>query len=180
MLNSDDVLRFWFEEVSPEQWWTRSDELDRKVRERFADLHRQACASELFSWRKTAAGRLAEVIVLDQFSRNLYRDDGKAFAQDALALALAQEAVAGGHDQQLPTERRVFFYLPYMHSESLVIHEIACQLFAQPGLENNLAFEKKHKAILDRFGRYPHRNASLGRISTAEELEFLKQPGSSF
>lgn len=110
----------------------------------------------------------------------MYRDTGRAFAQDALALALAQELVASGQDRSLPIAQRVFAYMPYMHSESAVIHEQALTLFAQPGMENNLNFERRHKAIIDRFGRYPHRNAVLGRTSTAEELAFLSEPGSSF
>ena len=118
--------------------------------------------------------------MLDQFSRNVYRDTARAFAQDALALALAQELVASGHDRSLPTAQRVFAYMPYMHSESALIHEQVLALFAQPGMENNLDFERRHKAIIDRFGRYPHRNAVLGRTSTPEELAFLNEPGSSF
>ena len=118
--------------------------------------------------------------MLDQFSRNVYRDTARAFAQDALALALAQELVASGQDRNLPTAQRVFAYMPYMHSESALIHEQALALFAQPGMENNLDFERRHKAIIDRFGRYPHRNAVLGRTSTPEELAFLSEPGSSF
>ena len=118
--------------------------------------------------------------MLDQFSRNIHRDTAEAFANDALALALAQEAVARGCDRELPPVERAFLYLPWMHSESALIHEEALRLFAAPGLEKNLDFERRHKAIIDRFGRYPHRNAVLGRASTADELEFLKQPGSSF
>lgn len=118
--------------------------------------------------------------MLDQFSRNVYRNEAKAFANDALALALAQEAVAHCLDSQLPVQQRAFMYLPYMHSESLAIHNVALQLFDQPGLEGNLDFEIKHRDIIERFGRYPHRNEMLGRESSAEEIEFLKQPGSSF
>ena len=102
------------------------------------------------------------------------------FANDALALRLAEEAVAAGADLKLPVEERRFVYMPYMHSESAAVHETAMRLFATPGLETNLEFERRHKAIIDRFGRFPHRNALLGRPSTAEEIEFLKQPGSSF
>jgi uncharacterized protein (DUF924 family) len=134
----------------------------------------------LFAWRATPEGRLAEVLVLDQFSRNVYRDTPRAFAQDALALALAQELVASGQDRSLPLEQRKFAYMPYMHSESLAIHAQATALFAQPGLENNLDFELRHQAIITRFGRYPHRSAILGRTSSAEELAFLSEPGSGF
>ncbi len=174
------VNYFWFNETTPAQWWEKEIAFDAKVKARFGSLHSEAVRCELFHWRKAVEGRLGEIIVLDQFSRNLYRDDARAFSNDAFALALAQEAVQRGDDQKLPAIQKVFLYLPYMHSESLVIHEVALKLFAQPGLESNLDFEKKHKAILDRFGRYPHRNAVLGRPSTKEELEFLKQPNSSF
>ena len=123
---------------------------------------------------------MAEIVALDQFSRNVYRDTARAFAQDALALALAQELVASGQDRSLPLAQRSFAYMPYMHSESALIHAQAVALFSQPGMEDALRFELRHQAIIARFGRYPHRNAILGRISTAEELAFLGEPGSSF
>ncbi len=118
--------------------------------------------------------------MLDQFSRNVYRDTPRAFAQDALALVLAQELVASGQDRSLPKAQRVFAYMPYMHSESALVHTQAVALFTQLGIQDNLNFELRHKAIIDRFGRYPHRNTILGRTSTAEELAFLSEPGSSF
>ena len=118
--------------------------------------------------------------MLDQFSRNMYRDQPQAFACDALALALAQTAVATQADRHLEMRQRAFIYMPYMHSESPLIHSEAQALFSQTGLESSLASEHQHKTIIDRFGRYPHRNAILGRASTAEELEFLASPGSSF
>lgn len=176
----DAVLRFWYEELDSADWWRKSPALDRRIAKAFGPTLAAAARCELYAWRVDPPGRLAEVIVLDQFSRNIHRDTAGAFANDALALALAQEAVALGCDRQLPVERRVFLYLPYMHSESALIHEVALRLFDTPGLEHNLEFERRHKAIIDRFGRYPHRNALLGRSSTAEELAFLEQPGSSF
>ena len=118
--------------------------------------------------------------MLDQFSRNVYRDTPLAFAQDPLALALAQELVASGQDQRLPVAQRIFAYMPYMHSESVLVHAQATRPFSQPGMEDNLRFELRHKEIIDRFGRYPHRNAILGRESTPEELAFLSEPGSAF
>lgn len=174
------VLDFWFEELTPAQWFKKDAALDRTISQRFGALHTQAAQCECYTWRQTAQGRLAEIIVLDQFSRNIYRDDVRAFATDALALALAQEALATGADAELTVQQRVFLYMPYMHSESAAIHDVAMQLFDQAGLENNYDVEVRHKAIIDRFGRYPHRNALLGRASTDEELAFLKQPGSSF
>ena len=118
--------------------------------------------------------------MLDQFSRNVYRDTPRAFAQDALALVLAQELVASAQDRSLPNAQRVFAYMPYMHSESALVHTQAVTLFTQLGKQDNLNFELRHKAIIDRFGRYPHRNAILGRPSSAEAPAFLAEPGSSF
>lgn len=122
----------------------------------------------------------AEIIVLDQFSRNIFRHTPQAFAYDSMALVLAQEAIDHGASQSLNAIERSFLYLPFMHSESQRIHQIAEQLFRSNGIDQNYEFELKHKAIIDRFGRYPHRNEILGRTSTAEEIEFLKQPNSSF
>ena len=175
-----EILKFWFEEIEPPQWWKKDEALDRLIAERFSDTHRRATRCELFEWRQDAHGRLAEVIVLDQFSRNMFRNSPLSFAYDALALALAQEAIAVGADQSLNQAERGFLYMPYMHSESLQIHEIATELFRDNGNQNSLDFELRHKAIIARFGRYPHRNGILGRESTAEEIEFLKQPGSGF
>lgn len=174
------ILDFWFAEITPAQWWAKSDDFDRLVEARFGAVLQAAARCELYAWRATPAGRLAEVIVLDQFSRNIHRGKAAAFANDALALGLAQEAVAAGADKGLLLAQRAFLYLPYMHSESAAIHAQAVALFSQPGLEHNLDFELRHKAIIDRFGRYPHRNAVLGRASTAEEVAFLQTPGSSF
>lgn len=174
------VLDFWFDEVGPARWWVKDAELDAQISHRFADLHRQAARCELYRWRQQPEGRLAEIIVLDQFSRNMFRHSAEAFAQDALALGLAQEALSVHTQQALNPAQRSFLYLPFMHSESLLIHELAVTLFSEKGLEMNYDFELKHKAIIERFGRYPHRNALLGRASTAEETAFLKEPGSSF
>ena len=180
MATPHDVLQFWFEEATPKQHFGKDAAFDAAIRERFADTHAAAARGELATWRDTADGRLAEVIVLDQFSRNLFRDDVRAFATDSMALVLAQEAIHVGADHEIPAAQRAFLYMPFMHSESRVIHVDAERLFRQSGLERNYDFELKHKTIIERFGRYPHRNAVLGRVSTAEELAFLKQPGSMF
>lgn len=179
-MQADDILHFWFQELSPEQHFAQEDTIDAMIRVRFGATLEAARRCELWNWRSTPQGRLAEIVVLDQFSRNIHRGSALAFAQDAQALALAQELVAGGHDQALPPAQRAFAYMPYMHSESLVVHAQAMVLFDQPGLENNFRFEVAHRDIIARFGRYPHRNAALGRTSTAQELAFLAQPGSSF
>ena len=176
----DDVIAFWFETLEPAQWYAQSNALDGMIAARFGALHAAAARCELFDWRRSPKGRLAEIIVLDQFSRNILRGTAGAFAHDAVALALAQEAVRAGADAALPAVQRAFLYLPYMHSESLTIHAEAMTLFAAPGMETNLDFERQHKAIVDRFGRYPHRNAVLNRASSPEELAFLATPGSSF
>jgi len=197
------VLDFWFSEIEPAQWWKIDADFDRALGERFGHLHGQAMRAELYGWRSSPEGRLAEIIVLDQFSRNLFRNDRRAFDADAMALVLAQargvplvvdpvmvakgghpllaqEAVACGADMALPQDQRAFVYMPYMHSESRIIHAVAEGLFRERAPKNNHGFELRHKAIIDRFGRYPHRNAVLQRESTAEEIAFLKEPGSSF
>jgi uncharacterized protein (DUF924 family) len=174
------VLKFWFEEIDPAMWWKKDPQFDAMLVARFSGLHARAVRCELFEWRSKAEGRLAEIIVLDQFSRNMFRNTPQAFANDALALALAQEAIANGADKELTSTQRSFLYLPYMHSESLVIHNIAVDLYRKNGLKGNLDFELRHRKIIERFGRYPHRNKILGRQSTAEEIEFLSRPGSGF
>ena len=174
------ILHFWFTELTPKQHFAKDAALDETIRTRFGATLESAAKCELFVWRATPEGRLAEVLVLDQFSRNAYRDTPQAFAQDALALALAQELVASGQDRSLPLAQRVFAYMPYMHSESALVHAQAVALFAQPGMEDTLRFELHHQEIIDRFGRYPHRNALLSRESTPEELAFLSEPGSGF
>ncbi|AWV87609.1 DUF924 family protein [Acinetobacter radioresistens] len=179
-MNYQEILDFWFNPEHQSLWFSKSDTFDQKIRQNFSKVHAQAVQAELWSWRKTADGRLAEIIVLDQFSRNLYRDQPLAFAQDGLALALAQEAISLNLDAQLNPEQRSFLYMPFMHSESKMMHEFALKLFQRLGNPVNLDYEKRHKKIIERFGRYPHRNKILGRESTPEELEFLDQPGSSF
>jgi uncharacterized protein (DUF924 family) len=174
------VLRFWFDELSPAQWWRVDPELDRLIRDRFGETHRAAQAGELDAWRDQPEGRLAEIIVLDQFSRNIHRGTPRAFACDAMALALAQEAVRAGADRAFAPAQRAFVYMPYMHSESARVHVQAERLFREMTSPQSLEAELQHKAIIDRFGRYPHRNQILGRVSTDEELAFLEQPGSSF
>lgn len=179
-MQAQDILHFWFEELTDKQHFVKDPALDEMMRKRFGSTLEAAARCELFAWRGTPQGRLAEIIVLDQFSRNIFRDTPRAFAQDALALVLAQELVASRQDRDLPVAQRVFAYMPFMHSESVVIHEQAVQLFSQPGLEGNLDFELRHKAIIERFGRYPHRNLVLDRASSAPEIAFLGEPGSSF
>lgn len=176
----NEVLNFWFEETKPAMWWAIDADFDRLIQHRFLALLDQAAQGELYAWRETAKGRLAEIIVLDQFSRNIHRNTPAAFSQDAMALVLAQEAVGAGAHRELSPLESAFLLLPYMHSESRLIHAQAERLYREFAPSNNYDFELKHKLIIDRFGRYPHRNAILGRTSTDEEVEFLKQPGSGF
>jgi uncharacterized protein (DUF924 family) len=174
------ILNFWFDEIDPALWWKKDDTFDALLVQRFSDVYTRATRCELFEWRKQPEGRLAEIIVLDQFSRNMFRGSAGAFAYDAMSLAMSQEAVACGADHELKPQQRCFLYMPFMHSESLQIHEIAVELFRQAGMQNHLEFELSHKRIIEKFGRYPHRNKILGRTSTAEEVEFLTRPDSSF
>jgi uncharacterized protein (DUF924 family) len=181
------VLGFWFGvprgKARPE-WFRKDEKFDGEIRRRFGELHAAAARRELDGWRGQRESMLALVVVLDQFSRNLFRDDPRAFAQDGYARECAREALARGDDAaSLPVERQ-FLYLPFEHSEDAADQELAVRLMSQ--LE---AYEEtrgltgwavKHKVIIDRFGRFPHRNACLGRASTQEELEFLEQPGSGF
>ena len=165
------VLDFWFTEENHPFQFARNNGFDAQIRAQFFDIWQQAARGELSHWRDTLQGRLAEIIILDQFSRNLFRDSPQAFAQEAVRQP--------GFADLLPHERH-FMLMPLMHSESQVIHEQAVPLFERYTNENALAFEIKHKVIIDHFGRYPHRNAVLGRKTTEEEAEFLKQEGSSF
>lgn len=172
------VLHFWFEELKPNQWYEKNKVLDDNIRINFGALHKQAIAGELSNWRDNILGRLAEIIIFDQFSRNIFRGLPQSFAYDSLALILAQEAVRTGEVSGLPENMRAHILLPYMHSESKIIHEIAVELYKEFSVDPT--WEIRHKVIIDRFGRYPHRNAILGRKSTPEEIEFLKGSGSSF
>jgi len=180
MYKIEDVLNFWFQDLSPNDWFKKDPQLDKKISDKFSNLLYATIAGELFEWRRSATGTLAQVIVLDQFSRNIFRDRKEAFSQDPLALAIAQDAIEKGFDLELSIQQRGFLYMPFMHSESAFIHRKAAQLFSLKGLELNLDFELKHKAIIDRFGRYPHRNIILNRESTAEEKLFLQEQDSAF
>lgn len=169
-----NVLKFWFEELQPEDWFAVKAELDELIKQRFGSLRDAALRGELYEWRKSPKGRLAEIILLDQFSRNIYRGMPEAFAADSLALCLAQEIVLQKLDVNFNSQEKNFAYMPYMHSESYLIQEKAIELFSAPDLEEGLRYAIMHKDIIERFGRYPHRNKILGRSSTPEEIEFLK------
>jgi uncharacterized protein (DUF924 family) len=179
MPSADDVIQFWFG-LKQDDWFVGSPALDAQIRDRFGATHAAVASGETFGWRATAEGRLAEILVLDQFSRNIFRGSGKAFTFDGIALVLSQEAVSRGVDQELEGPRKTFLYMPYMHSESPVVHEEAMRLFTALGDENVLKYERAHFEVIKRFGRYPRRNGPLGRESTAEELEYIAKNAGPF
>lgn len=179
-MGPEAILQFWFQELEPSHWFVKDPNLDEEIRRRFIEIHSKVSQGLTKEWRHTAKGTLAEILVLDQFSRNMFRDTPEAFAYDSMALELAQKAIEAGRAKELSPVQKSFLYMPFMHSESKEIHARAVLLFSEPGLEQNLKYEYAHKKIIDRFGRYPHRNKILGRSSTPEEVEFLKTEGSSF
>jgi len=180
MEEANGVLDFWFGELSPDQWFTEDSALDKTITSQFSKLRATAARGELWPWRATATGRLAEIILLDQFSRNIFRHQAEAFSADNIALILAQEAVSVEADKVLTVQQRAFLYMPFMHSESLAIHDVALELFSQEGLEREYTFELRHQQVIEKFGRYPHRNHVLGRESTPEEITFLKNNPKGF
>jgi uncharacterized protein (DUF924 family) len=196
MMEAVDVLEFWFgAEGTPPlanapSWFKKDPAFDGEIRERFGSTLQRAVRGELEAWKDTPRGRLAFIVLLDQFSRNAYRDTPAMFAQDALALEASLLGQRLGQDLSLSTVERLFFYLPMMHAEDLVLQRRCLERYAQLLAEapedlqkhcsNSLEFAKKHLAFIERFGRFPHRNAILSRSSTPEEVAFLAQPGSSF
>jgi uncharacterized protein (DUF924 family) len=168
----EQVIRYWFEELQPAAWFRKDTRVDDAIRERFGVLHDEV-AQILPPQLTTARECLAAVIVLDQFSRNMFRGSPRSFATDALALSISQHAIAVGLDQQLDRQQRWFLYMPFQHSEDRGMQARAIELFTQLGDRENLGYAQRHKEIIDRFGRFPHRNEVLGRVSTPEELEFI-------
>ena len=180
MIQPQEILTFWFEEISPAQWWRKNSAFDTALRQRFGAIHRTATDDGLAHWRGDAYGRLAEIIVLDQFSRNLFRNQAEAFASDDIALQLAEDTIKLGLDQALPPAKRAFLYMPFMHAESLEQQRNSVKLFATIAETGNLRSAHQHFNVIKKFGRFPHRNAPLGRPSTPAEEIFLRQPGASF
>ena len=177
---ASEVLDFWFEEHGPKDWFAKNPEFDAKIRSLFGALHARAARGELDDWIETPKGALALILVLDQFSRNLYRDSARAFACDPKALEITRLAVEKGLHNGLAERERVFVFVPFEHSEDRRDQELSVKYFASLADKSYLEWAEKHKAIIERFGRYPHRNAALGRKSTPEEIAFLAGPGSSF
>jgi len=186
------VLEFWFgtpelsdTEAVTSRWFRKDPAFDAEIRQRFGPLIEQALAGELQDWAWQPGPAVARILLLDQFPRNAFRGSPRAFAGDALALAAAQQMVAQAQDQALPPLRRVFVYLPFEHAESLPMQEESVRLFTRlaqeaPSLQGYLDYAMRHHEVIQRFGRFPHRNTLLERSSTPEEQAFLQQPGSSF
>jgi uncharacterized protein (DUF924 family) len=176
----DEILRFWFETLKPEDWYRKNPAIDAAITARFGATYEALKTGVPPEWVAEPKGVLAAILVLDQFPRNMFRDDPRAFATDGAALALAKRAIGEGIDMQLPPEQRAFIYMPFQHSEARDDQARSIALFTSLGVPLNLDFAQRHQAIIARFGRFPHRNSVLGRTSTAEELAFLQEPGSSF
>jgi uncharacterized protein (DUF924 family) len=186
------VLDFWFgrhgdrgRDTPRRQWFEKSDAFDEQIRDRFGTLIPRAIAGELQSWSAEPEGAVAQILVLDQFPRNVFRGSAQAFAGDSRALAAARALVDSGADRTLPGVQRVFVYLPFEHAEDMTAQNESLRLFGQleseaPEVGDMLVWAQRHHDVIARFGRFPHRNAAIGRTSTAGEIEFLKQPGSSF
>ena len=178
MHDPESVLTFWF--ANRAKWFASDPAFDAAIGERFTAVHDAVTSGGCDDWLMTPRGRLAFVIVLDQFSRNMFRDSAQSFAWDEHALAVALDALDAGDDRAVPPDARSFLYLPLMHAEDLEMQERAVALYAQAGDADGSKFAEQHRAIIRRFGRFPHRNQALGRASTASELTFLQQPGSRF
>ena len=175
-----DILDFWFSETSGPKWFAKEPSFDAVVSARYGAVLQDAKRGELFQWRETIRGRLAEIIVLDQFSRNLFRDSPRAYSADSIARRLARTAIEQGFDIAMTRQERLFIYLPFEHSEDRADQAYSINLVKQLGREDWTHSAVKHKAIIDQFGRFPHRNAVLNRLSTAGEIAFLKEPKNSF
>lgn len=177
-----EVIHFWFEETKPVQWFQKNSDFDNLIYERFYASYRLAAEGLCASWQDDAMGALALCLVLDQFPRNMFREMPESFATDAQALRVATLALHRGYDQLMPPERRRFLYLPFEHSESIENQNRAVSLFATMKDDDPLGYDYalRHKAVIERFGRFPHRNAILGRKNTPDEDEYLAQPGAGF
>ena len=176
----DAIIRFWFEELEPRDWYRRDADIDAAIVERFGAVYERLGSGVPADWLETPRGYLAAIIVLDQFPRNMFRGDARSFATDSRALALAKTAIAKGLDAELPPQQRAFVYLPFQHSEKAADQARSVELFTALGNPLNLDFALRHQTVVDRFGRFPHRNETLGRASTEEERMFLETSASPF
>jgi uncharacterized protein (DUF924 family) len=175
-----DILRFWFRETDPAQWWKKDAAFDRRLTERFAARVEEAAAGGFDEWRRDAKGALALILLLDQFPRNIWRGTARASATDAEAKIVAEAAIAAGLDKGLSADERLFLYLPFEHSENLDDQERAVALVRTLGNAYYLKFAEAHRDVIRRFGRFPHRNRALGRANTPAEDEYLKDPNAGF
>jgi uncharacterized protein (DUF924 family) len=177
-----EVLKFWFEETQPQQWFQKDESFDREITERFSVTYDMAKKDLCADWTKDADGSLALCLVLDQFPRNMFRDSPKAFETDKKALLISKEALHRGYDMLLPTVKRKFLYMPFMHSENIDEQNRCVSLFGQMQEEEPLSYDyaMRHKEVIEEYGRFPHRNVIIGRESTKEEIEYLKSPGAGF
>jgi uncharacterized protein (DUF924 family) len=176
----EEIVSFWFKELKPEDWYWADTTRDAAIAKRFCGVYARLRAGVPPDWLDSPQGVLAAILVLDQFPRNMFRGKREAFATDAAALHLSKRAIEQGLDLQLPPAQRAFVYMPFQHSEAAADQARSITLFTALGAPLNLDFARRHRAVIDRFGRFPHRNAALGRSSTDEELAFLEEPGSSF
>lgn len=174
------ILTFWFEELGPGQHWVKSDTLDQAIEQRFAGLRARVIETAAHGWRATPDTVLAAVIAVDQFSRNMFRDEAEAFAHDGLAREIALFGLVRGDDQALPPERRAFLYMPLMHAEDVALQHLSLRLHVALGDGEQLGFARGHAEVIERFGRFPSRNRALDRRSTDLEKEYLSQPGAGW
>jgi uncharacterized protein (DUF924 family) len=174
------VLAFWFDETPPDKWFAKDAALDQAIAERFGALRDAVLAGGAAGWEGEPDTLLAAIVLLDQFSRNIHRGSAEAFAGDALALDLTHRALARGWDEAIPAERRAFLYMPLMHAEDREEQRLSIQCFTRLGNPENLDFARQHRVVIDRFGRFPSRNAALGRASTEAEKAYLSQPGAGW
>jgi uncharacterized protein (DUF924 family) len=179
-MTPEPVLEFWFSDAVRQKWWARDDAFDQEICTRFGPWNEKAAAGGLHEWAGSRTGTLALLILTDQFSRNLFRGSPRAFASDAYALGLAKQSIARGDDWATPADQRMLFYLPFMHSENLADQDRCVQLYAERvGDTNQLKHAEMHRAVIARFGRFPHRNPVLGRAPTAAEAAYLAAGGYS-
>ncbi|MDN6161836.1 MAG: DUF924 domain-containing protein, partial [Atopostipes sp.] len=180
IVSAKEVYDFWFNEGNEEYWFEQNDAFDQEIEDRFYDTWEAGRQGLLYEWRETFEGRLAEIIVLDQFSRNLHRGSSLSYAQDQMALILSQEAMKEAEFSKQPLEKKNFILLPWMHSESKAVQEITEQLYLELDDAFNIKMMYQHKELIDQYGRYPHRNKAMGRTSTAEEIDFLENNDLAF
>ncbi|MEP3232128.1 MAG: DUF924 family protein [Hyphomicrobiales bacterium] len=177
--SAQDVLSFWFEEISPKQQFVKDEQFDAEIKRRFGPLH-ASLKKDASSFTSTPKGALAAILVFDQFSRNMFRGSGQAFDTDPLALLIAKDLITSGADKTMPDNHRIFVYMPFMHAETLEDQEQSVALFTALGITSNIAYANKHHDVVKKYGRFPHRNKAIDRVSSPEEKTFINTPGTAF